>query len=228
MYEPRETFKCFYANDNDDSRWVLTRRRRCWLTNRNIKEMARDAWAAKAVYLFLASLLNLTFAFNVQTFLILRFVWWMIWKQLVAFRACSVEQEGCGEMGFDCGGRRWRWLRGRSVYDPLRDNQVWKWHKKWDQREERCEIRSGENPKLSEEADASQLVELRPWQSVGWRRRGGKQVGWGEGGAGMRMNNVKTVQTHFCIKRDRSCGWFFQRPGSQQRTSAISGHYKKP
>lgn len=51
---------------------------------------------------------------------------------------------------------------GRSVYDPLRDNQVWKWHKKWDQREERCKIWSRENPKLSEEADASQLVELRP------------------------------------------------------------------
>lgn len=50
----------------------------------------------------------------------------------------------------------------RSVYDPLRDNQAWKWHKKWDQREERREIRSGENPKVSEEADASQLVWLRP------------------------------------------------------------------
>lgn len=68
----------------------------------------------------------------------------------------QVEQEGCVEVGFGCGGGGvGMQLRGRSVYDPLRDNQVWKWHKKWDQREERREIRSGENPKLSEEADAS-------------------------------------------------------------------------
>lgn len=63
------------------------------------------------------------------------------------------------------GGLLWgevKWLGRRSLYDSLRDNQAWKWHKKWDQQEERREIRSGENPKLSEEADASQPVWLRP------------------------------------------------------------------
>lgn len=41
----------------------------------------------------------------------------------------------------------------------------------------------------------------------------------------MRMNK-EAAQTRFA-SRKRSCGRFFQRPDSQQRTSAISGHYKK-
>lgn len=109
---------------------------------------------------------------------------------------------------------------GRSVYDPLRDNQGRKWHKKWDQREERRAIRSGENPKLSEEADASLRAWPRPRCSL-----------WGEG-VEEDEQCVKLSRLRHFTPQERSCScvvffcFFFQWPGSQQTTSAISGHYK--